>query len=65
MAFAGKTLPESTCTSDIAEKNLVLAQKLGIRGTPTLILPNGQVSPGYKPLDELLKLIKESQPVTQ
>ena len=65
MAFAGKTLPEPTCTSDVAEKNLVLAQRLGIRGTPTLILPNGQVSPGYKSLDELLKLIKESQPVTQ
>ena len=58
MAFAGKTLPESNCTSDIVEKNLILAQQLGIRGTPTLILPDGQIVPGYKPLDELLELVK-------
>jgi thiol:disulfide interchange protein DsbC len=60
-AFAGKSLPEPSCKTDIGEKNLVLAQRLGIRGTPTLILPNGQIVPGYKSLDELLKLIKESR----
>ncbi len=58
MAFAGKTLPEPSCKSDSVEKNLVLAQQLGIRGTPTLILPDGQIVPGYKPLDELLELVK-------
>lgn len=57
MAFAGKTLPEPNCKSDIVEKNLILAQQLGIHGTPTLILPNGQIVPGYKSLDELLELV--------
>ena len=62
-AFAGKSLPEPSCKTDTIEKNLKLAQQLGIHGTPTLILPNGQVAPGYKPLDELLKLIEESKPI--
>ncbi len=61
MAFAGKALPKPSCETDTIEKNLALAQKLGIHGTPTLILPNGQISPGYRPLKELLKLIKENQ----
>ena len=64
-AFAGKSLPEPSCKTDTIENNLKLAQQLGIHGTPTLILPNGQVAPGYKPLDELLKLIEESNPVTK
>ena len=62
-AFAGKSLPEPSCKTDTIENNLKLAQQLGIHGTPTLILPNGQVAPGYKPLDELLKLIEESKPI--
>jgi len=62
-AFAGKSLPEPSCKTDTIEKNLKLAHQLGIHGTPTLILPNGQVAPGYKPLDELLKLIEESKSI--
>lgn len=60
-AFAGESLPEPTCKTDTIEKNLMLAQQLGIRGTPTIVLPNGQIVPGYKPLDELLKLIEENK----
>jgi len=65
MAFSGQSLPEANCETDVIEKNLALAQKLGIRGTPTLILPNGQISSGYRPLDELLKLIEENKAVTK
>ncbi|MCK5912567.1 MAG: DsbC family protein [Desulfuromusa sp.] len=61
MAFSGQSLPEPSCETDAIEENLKLAQKLGIRGTPTLVLPNGKISPGYRPLDELLKLISENQ----
>ena len=60
MAYSGQALPEPECKSDIVEKNLALAQKLGIRGTPTVILPNGQLSSGYRPLKDLLKLIAEN-----
>ncbi|MDX2480758.1 MAG: DsbC family protein [Desulfuromusa sp.] len=65
MAFSGQALPEASCETDIIEKNLALAQELGIHGTPTLILPNGQISPGYRPLEELLELIEENRAVTK
>ncbi len=61
MAFSGQSLPEPSCETDAIEENLKLAQKLGIRGTPTLVLPNGKISPGYRSLDELLKLIGENR----
>ncbi|NOR49752.1 MAG: hypothetical protein GQ530_01800 [Desulfuromonadales bacterium] len=38
-----------------------MAQSLGIRSPPTLILPNGQIAPGYKSLEALLDLIDMSK----
>ena len=61
MAFSGQALPEPTCESDVIEKNLALAQALNIRGTPAIILPNGQISSGYRSLEDLLKIIAENQ----
>lgn len=61
MAFSGKELPEPSCETDAVEKNSKLAKELGINGTPTLILPNGFISPGYRPLDKLLELIEENR----
>ena len=60
MAFSGATVPVTDCETDAINNNLALAQSLGINGTPTLILPNGQIAPGYRPLDELQKLIEEN-----
>lgn len=59
-AFAGSPLPEPSCESDVLRKNHALAQSLQITATPTLILPNGQIHAGYRPLDELLKLINDN-----
>ncbi|MDX2493952.1 MAG: DsbC family protein [Desulfuromusa sp.] len=61
MAFSGQALPEPSCETDTVEKNSKLAQELGIHGTPTLILPNGLISPGYRPLEQLLELIEENR----
>lgn len=61
MAFSGQALPEPTCESNIVEENLALAQALNIRGTPALILPNGQISSGYRSLEDLLKLVAENR----
>lgn len=61
MAFSGQALPEPTCESNIVEENLALAQALNIRGTPAMILPNGQISSGYRSLEDLLKLVAENQ----
>lgn len=59
-AFAGKALPEPSCDSDTLRQNQALAQSLQITGTPTLILPNGQIHAGYRPVDDLIKLINDN-----
>ncbi len=63
MAFSGQSLPKADCEIDPSIANLKLARELGIRSTPTLVLPNGQIHQGFLPLKELLKLIKENQVV--
>ncbi len=59
-AFAGTALPEPDCDTDALRKNQEIAQSLQITGTPTLILPNGQIHAGYRPVDDLLKLIEDN-----
>ncbi len=61
-AFAGKSLPEPNCNSTDIDQTISLARELGIRSTPTLVLPNGQLAPGYKKLDRLLELIDQATP---
>lgn len=55
-AFAQKTIP----SGEICEKNnvdinrhIALAKQIGIRGTPTIVLPNGEVVSGYVPAEAL------------
>lgn len=53
-SFAGKPVPPPTCETQVVDQTLALVNDLGIRSTPTLVLPNGLVMPGYKPANELL-----------
>lgn len=55
--FRGESIARQECQTDVIDRNLQLGQQLGIQGTPTLILPNGRLLAGYRPLDELLELI--------
>ncbi len=59
-AFDGLGLGEPTCESTELDATIALAEKLGISGTPTLILPDGGMLGGFKPADELYKLIQAS-----
>jgi len=61
-AFAGKPLPPPTCSTQAPEETLKLADKLGIRGTPTLVLPDGRVLVGYRDAKALMKLLAEPGP---
>ena len=56
-AFAKKPLPAPKCETKAVDDNIKLAEKLGIRGTPAIILPDGIVVPGYKDADSLIALI--------
>ena len=56
-AFAKKPLPAPKCDTKAIEENIKLAEELGIRGTPAIILPSGNIIPGYKDADALIDLI--------
>ena len=45
-AFEKKELPKAKCETQVVDENINLAEKLGIRGTPALIFPDGRVVPG-------------------
>jgi len=45
-AKAGVKLPKKSCLNPVA-KHLELGQLMGIRGTPAIVLDNGEMVPGY------------------
>jgi len=55
--FAGKKLPPPECKTKEVDENLKLGERLGISGTPAIILPDGGIIPGYKNADALIQLI--------
>jgi len=61
-AYAGKPLPPAICTTSSPEETLKLADRLDIRGTPTLVLPDGRVLPGYRDAKALIQLLAEAKP---
>jgi thiol:disulfide interchange protein DsbC len=56
-SLAGRPLPPPGCETDVIDRNIELAAKLGINSTPTLILPDGLILPGYKKADEIIALV--------
>lgn len=60
-AFAGKKLPKAECETDELDNNIKLAEELGIRGTPAIILPDGRHIRGYVQPDVLLGLMDNPQ----
>ncbi|GAB4373059.1 MAG: hypothetical protein Kow00128_22330 [Deltaproteobacteria bacterium] len=58
-AFAGKALPEAKCGTDAVEVTARTAERLGIHGTPAMVLPDGRLISGYLDADSLLELLAE------
>jgi thiol:disulfide interchange protein DsbC len=56
-SFDGKPVPPPLCETSAIDENIALAGELGINSTPTLILPDGIIAPGYKKADDLLRLL--------
>ena len=56
-AFEGKPLPAPKCETPAVDENIKLAEKLGISSTPTLVLPDGRIIPGYKDAKTLINLL--------
>lgn len=53
IAKAGGEVEEKTCNNPIKD-HAKLARDLGVRGTPAIILENGQLLAGYVPVGELV-----------
>lgn len=56
--IGNKTPNRINCTDTPIERNLALGQKFNVNATPTLILSNGDIVPGYFPADRLEALIQ-------
>ncbi|MBU0944703.1 MAG: DsbC family protein [Proteobacteria bacterium] len=61
-SLSGKELPGPDCDSDQVDKNIALAKELHINSTPTLIMPDGRVLPGYKGADAIVEAVGPGQP---
>lgn len=55
-AKAGKKIKSANCDNPVAE-HFAMGQAMGVRGTPTIILDNGEELGGYVPAKELIKLL--------
>jgi thiol:disulfide interchange protein DsbC len=59
-AFDGRHIPAASCGTTAVEENIRLAEKLGITGTPTIVLPDGALLPGYKDAETLVRYLEEA-----
>lgn len=57
-AIDGKEIPKSSCSTKALDENIKLAEKLGIGGTPAIILPDGRLIPGFVDANTLLKTME-------
>jgi thiol:disulfide interchange protein DsbC len=56
-SFAGKPVPPPLCESSAVDETLALVEELGIRSTPTLVMPDGMIVPGFKTANDLMARI--------
>lgn len=56
----GKRIPAKKCDSPVKQQ-FALGRAVGVRGTPSLILENGHMIPGYVQPRDLLEMIEENE----
>ncbi len=49
-----ESVPPATCENNPVERDYDLGQRMGVRGTPALVLSDGRLIPGYQTVDQLL-----------
>ena len=59
-AKSGKTPPRRECDNPVQE-HMAAARAVGVSGTPTLVLENGRVIPGYVEPKRLLQILHQTQ----
>lgn len=58
-AKLGEAVAPKSCANPVADQ-YQLGQSLGVRGTPSLVLENGQMVPGYVPASQLRDILQEA-----
>ena len=56
-AFEKKPVAKPKCKTSAVDENIALGKKLGITGTPTLVMPDGRVASGFRDANALKALI--------
>ena len=54
-ATHGDAIKPASCAQDPVKRHYELGKELGVRGTPGVVLPDGELVPGYVPAAELVK----------
>lgn len=52
-----EAVADNVCAGNPVAQQYELGQELGVRGTPAIITPDGQMIPGYRPVDDLLSAL--------
>ncbi|MFK8042784.1 DsbC family protein [Congregibacter sp.] len=50
-------LEENVCPGNPIAEQFALGQQLGVRGTPAIVTPDGEMIPGYKSADDLIAVL--------
>ncbi len=53
----GGEIPENVCAGNPVADQILLGEKVGVSGTPALVLEDGTLVPGYRPAKELAKML--------
>jgi len=58
-AYKGNSISPANSMVPYVTQQFNVGKKLGIGGTPALVLPDGQLVSGYVPADKLIEILKK------
>lgn len=58
LAKNGEKLDEVSCANPVQD-HMQLGEKMGVSGTPALVMESGEMLPGYVPAEQLIQVLDE------
>lgn len=59
-SFAGKDVPLLPCEAPAVDETIRVAGEIGISSTPTMVLPDGRLMPGFRTADKIIALLDDN-----